>query len=149
MASESRLFGELAREAASIQALGIAHQYFSKTYLLHAEGPGASMVVFHAKMYLFFGRKKCRFYIGSHDLTVGGTETNWECGVGLDVTLPRDLSIVKQMRDIWNELASVSTKVDPNHSQTWLDSGLLYDESQRQMKHRKEDSSELEHSNAR
>jgi HKD family nuclease len=60
----------------SRQALEFALAKFSKVRLLHFDG----RFTFHPKMYLFSGPKRCRFYIGSHNLTVGGTETNWESG---------------------------------------------------------------------
>jgi hypothetical protein len=63
----------------SKQALEFALAKFTQAHILfHSDD-----FTYHPKMYLFVGRQKCKFFIGSHNLTVGGTETNWESGTEL------------------------------------------------------------------
>jgi hypothetical protein len=91
----------------SRQALEFALAKFSKVRLLHFDG----RFTFHPKMYLFSGPKRCRFYIGSHNLTVGGTETNWESGTRMDLILPEDNDARLEAGTAWDALLSMSVEL--------------------------------------
>lgn len=81
---------------------------------------------FHPKMYLFEGPRRARAMVGSHNLTVGGLETNFEGGVVMDLELPGEAAQWKPFLDAWDQLlpaASASTRK--------LDTALLEELKQR------------------
>jgi hypothetical protein len=61
-------------------------------------------ITFHPKAYVFTGATKARLYLGSNNLTVGGTETNFEAAVVVDAALPADNSVLAEMNDLWDQL---------------------------------------------
>jgi len=73
-------------QGTSIQALDFALTHFDKTYILQA-GPGCT---FHPKIYAFQGSGSAVVSVGSHNLTVGGTELNFEAGARFAFDLPAD-----------------------------------------------------------
>lgn len=75
---------------------------------------------FHPKMYLFEGPRRARGIVGSHNLTAGGLETNFEGGVVMDLELPGEVSQWKPFRDAWDQLLPVA-----NASTRRLDTALL------------------------
>lgn len=75
----------------SVQALDYMLNVFDSTYLLHA-----SHSTFHPKMYLFYGETRASFFIGSNNLTPGGLETNFECGVLLNLSIDEDRDLFLQ-----------------------------------------------------
>ena len=109
----------------SQEAIAFALHYFTKTHVLFS----GESVTFHPKMYLFFGPKKCRFFVGSHNLTVGGTETNWEAGIKLDATLPEDQATADAMLKAWQALIPSAVQLTPANFPNLIASGLLLDES--------------------
>jgi len=60
----------------SRQALEFALSRFDNTYITTTRANST----FHPKFYLFEGQRNATCVIGSHNLTVGGTETNMEGG---------------------------------------------------------------------
>lgn len=109
----------------SRQALEFALENFSKVRLLHFEG----RFTFHPKMYLFSGPKRCRFYIGSHNLTVGGTETNWESGTRMDLSLPEDAGACQEAGTAWDALLSMSVELTTSLLNHFDGLGKLLDET--------------------
>ncbi|MFH0340827.1 MAG: phospholipase D-like domain-containing protein [Chromatiales bacterium] len=75
---------------------------------------------FHPKFYLFEGGHRARAIVGSHNLTSGGLETNFEGGVIVDLRLPDDDAQWKSFRDAWDQLLP---KVNPSTRR--LDVALL------------------------
>ncbi len=75
---------------------------------------------FHPKMYLFEGKRRARAVVGSHNLSSGGLETNFEGGVILDFQLPDEAITWKQFRDAWAQLLPQA-----NPSTRELDAALL------------------------
>ena len=47
-------------------------------------------ITFHPKIYLFKGENYAEAFIGSNNLTVGGTEKNFESAVQLMLEIPLD-----------------------------------------------------------
>lgn len=92
------IFG-LDHQGTSAQALQFALDNFDAVYVIQEQGH-----TFHPKMYVFEGTKSARLYVGSNNLTVGGTETNFESSLRLDLTLPNDASTLKLFTDCWNEM---------------------------------------------
>lgn len=115
-------------QGTSKQALEFALERFTRTWVLHV-GPRAT---FHPKMYFFTGPHRARLFIGSHNLTVGGTEVNWESGVVIDLDRPQDDGIVQQANDIWQSLVSPSAKLDKANLAAFEKAGLLFDETKQQ-----------------
>ncbi|MGZ8286788.1 MAG: hypothetical protein ACXW27_12290 [Allosphingosinicella sp.] len=61
-------------------------------------------ITFHPKAYIFTGAAKARLYLGSNNLTVGGTETNFEAAVVVEASLPSDNAVLIEINDLWDQL---------------------------------------------
>ena len=61
-------------------------------------------VTFHPKIYLFKGVTAARAFIGSNNLTVGGTEKNFEATVQLDFEIPREAEAFATVEEAWTTL---------------------------------------------
>lgn len=83
----------------SAQALNFALENFDTTYFTREPGR-----TFHPKVYIFEGPLHARIFVGSNNLTVGGTETNFEASIRLDFSLPSDAAAFAPFRDLWEEL---------------------------------------------
>jgi hypothetical protein len=83
----------------SAQALKFALDNFETTYITREPGR-----TFHPKIYVFEGPLHARIYVGSNNLTVGGTETNFEASIRLDFSLPSDAAAFAPFRNLWDEL---------------------------------------------
>jgi HKD family nuclease len=77
---------------------------------------------FHPKMYFFEGEHRARAVVGSHNLTLGGLETNFEGGVIVDFHLPGERTEWKAFLDAWNQLLPAA-----NATTRKLDAPLLDD----------------------
>jgi HKD family nuclease len=86
-------------QGTSRQALELALEFFDAVY--YTREPG---LTFHPKMYLFDGAHAARCFIGSNNLTVGGTETNFETGVRFDLQLPSDMPLLQTFDSVWTSL---------------------------------------------
>ena len=124
----------------SRQALEFALENFSKVRLLHFH----DRFTFHPKMFLFSGRQRCRFYIGSHNLTVGGTETNWESGTRIDLKLPDDQSAHQETIAAWESLLTMSVDLTPALLAHFDMIGKLLDETKLPRRNRGEGKGESE-----
>lgn len=92
------IFG-LDQQGTTAQALTFALDHFSNVYVTREPN-----LTFHPKMYMFSGKKRARLFIGSNNLTVGGTETNFELAVCLDMKLPAEQAALRPFEDCWKEL---------------------------------------------
>ncbi|WLB57456.1 phospholipase D family protein [Bradyrhizobium japonicum] len=81
------------------QALAFALKHFDAAYITREAGP-----TFHPKMFVFAGKTAARGFIGSHNLTVGGTETNFEASLRVDFELPADKKDFAKLSTCWDEL---------------------------------------------
>ena len=90
----------------SEEALRLLHTTFDKVSILYAP---TRRVTFHPKMYLFDGGSSARALIGSHNLTQGGLELNYEAGVVISVDLLTDSSHWEQFEDAWSAMLPVSS----------------------------------------
>jgi HKD family nuclease len=84
----------------SKQALEFALEYFDETYIIHSP----SQSTFHPKFYLFYGNEKASCFYGSHNLTVGGTEINFEGGTKIDFDRPDDEASFEEALSCWESL---------------------------------------------
>jgi HKD family nuclease len=110
----------------SRQALEFALQNFTKAHVLfHSDD-----FTYHPKMYLFIGEQKCKFFIGSHNLTVGGTETNWESGTEVSLNLPEDNGMFSEAMTAWDSVMAFSAPLTPELIREYQVFGKLADETE-------------------
>jgi len=87
---------------------------------------------FHAKFYLFSGDRLAICIYGSHNMTVGGTETNLESGTQLEISRPGEETLFQEALGCWTSLlpenCSMTRAVDRGLIDELLRSGLLFDE---------------------
>lgn len=92
------IFG-IDQQGTSREALGLALGLFNELYVTQEP-----RITFHPKIYLFDGPAHARAIIGSNNLTVGGTETNFEAATVLDLNLPQDQTTHDQLQAMWSGL---------------------------------------------
>lgn len=87
------------QQGTSIEALELSLELFDSIYITQNVG-----ITFHPKIYLFKGTEQARSFVGSNNLTVGGTEKNFETSVHIEMGLPDDKSVLAEITASWNEL---------------------------------------------
>ena len=87
------------QQGTSREALELALTLFDSVYVTQANG-----ITFHPKIYLFKGRTFARAFVGSHNLTVGGTETNFEAALDVKLVLPDDARDLEALESAWHDL---------------------------------------------
>ncbi len=83
----------------SLQALNYLLKNYDETYVIHT-----NYSTFHPKLYLFAGEKKASIFYGSNNLTPGGTETNFEGGILLNLKLPDDKDLLTQAENCFQTM---------------------------------------------
>ena len=89
----------LDQQGTSREALNLALFLFDAVYVTREYG-----ITFHPKIYLFVGSTRADAFVGSNNLTVGGTEKNFESAVHLQLSLPADNSSLDIVNRVWDEL---------------------------------------------
>jgi len=121
------IFG-IDHKGTSLQALTFAVENLSASYFTQQIGNS-----FHPKIYWFKGPTKAVAYIGSNNLTVGGTEINFEAGVQLSFKLPDELAdfsaITKAFEDLLPDQCVVTHALTEESLALLISDGLLLDES--------------------
>lgn len=112
----------------SYQALEFALTNFHQTYIAYASGVFSP--TFHPKIYLFTGKDKAIAYVGSNNLTVGGTETNLETYIKFELDLPDDIKLLLELQECWDDSLQIARALDKTLLKELIDSGLILDESQ-------------------
>lgn len=92
------IFG-IDQQGTSREALELALALCDEVYITQERG-----ITFHPKAYVFTGATKARLYLGSNNLTVGGTETNFEAAVLIEASLPADNAVLGEVEELWNQL---------------------------------------------
>ena len=115
----------------SLQALEFGLSNFSEIYIAHA-GYGSFGVTFHPKIYVFEGSKYIKAYIGSNNLTVGGTETNFEVFTHIELELPEDEPLKEDIHRLWEDALRSSTLLDRALLLELTKANMLLDETQTQ-----------------
>lgn len=126
-------------QGTSRQALEFARQTFDKVYVIHSE----THATFHPKFYLFTGNRNSVCFQGSHNLTVGGTETNLEGGVKIEMDRPQDEAAYEEALSCWTSLlpktCAMTQELDESLIQALLDDGIIIDENVVKPRQSKED----------
>ena len=89
------IFG-IDQRGTSKEALELALSWFDTVYV--TQGPG---ITFHPKFYLFVGEDYAQVTVGSNNLTVGGTEKNFESAIQLELDLPDDAELLDALDSAW------------------------------------------------
>lgn len=96
------IFG-IDQQGTSKEALELALTLFDSVYVTQAHG-----ITFHPKIYLFAGDQFARAFVGSNNLTVGGTEKNFEAAVDVELDLPADAGDLATLESAWTDLLPAS-----------------------------------------
>ena len=117
------------QQGTSGEALALALTLFDTVYVTQANG-----ITFHPKIYLFTGDTFARVFVGSNNLTVGGTETNFEAAIDVKLALPADAPDLGAFESAWNDLlpssCSATTRLTPLRLQEMLDRGTVLPEKE-------------------
>lgn len=112
----------------SKEALELALSLCDEVYVTQEKG-----ITFHPKAYIFLGAARARIYVGSNNLTVGGTETNFEAAVIVDAALPADNAALNEINELWNQLLPANCVATVKLDQSLLDAliatGAVVDET--------------------
>ena len=92
------IFG-IDQQGTSREALELSLVLFDSVHVTQAQG-----ITFHPKIYLFTGDQVARAFIGSNNLTVGGTEKNFEAAIDVELDLPTDAHDLATLETAWTEL---------------------------------------------
>lgn len=125
--SISAVFG-VDQKGTSKEALQFALDNFTDTYIIHVRGKVSP--TFHPKIYLFKGEESAIGYIGSNNLTVGGTETNFESYIKIVMALPDDQQILKEIESCWDSCIASSIKLNKRNLEQLVNDQLVIDESE-------------------
>ena len=91
----------------SLEALKYLYKNSDSVYIVH-DPYNPFRATFHPKIYLFEGEDKAVAYIGSNNLTVGGTQTNFESFVKIEIYIPEDNDILDSINNSISELKKYS-----------------------------------------
>lgn len=116
------------QKGTSKEALELALTLFDDVYVTQEFG-----ITFHPKIYLFKGINAARAFIGSNNLTVGGTEKNFESAVDIELMLPGDNTVLSTIEAAWAELlpsaCPATAKLDAAKLTDLVSDGRVIDES--------------------
>ncbi|MDD9986761.1 MAG: phospholipase D family protein [Spirochaetaceae bacterium] len=109
-------------------ALDLALQLFDRVYITSEPG-----ITFHPKLYIFKGPHDAHAFVGSNNLTVGGTEKNFETAVHLELDLPEDAAhlntIESALTDLLPTRCPATRQLDLALLSNLAQDGLILDES--------------------
>lgn len=111
----------------SLEALRLALALFDRTWVTHQHS-----ITFHPKLYLFTGPEHARAFVGSNNLTVGGTETNYEAAIEIEIDLPAGAADLAAFDDAWTGLlppaCPATMPLDETALERLVTAGLVVDE---------------------
>lgn len=114
----------------SQQALQFALSHFDDSYVTTQKGHS-----FHPKIYCFKGDSKAVAIIGSNNLTVGGTELNFESAIELVFSLPKEANEFKPIEDALTALLPANCvatyKLTATNLGSLIAAGVLLDETKK------------------
>ena len=113
------------QQGTSLEALRIASDLFDSVRIFHQAG---FTHTFHPKLYFFQGEEEGSAYIGSNNLTTGGTETNFECGVQIDLHSSEDADFIKRIEEVWRETCDYTRELNEELLSNLEDADLVVSE---------------------
>lgn len=136
------IFG-IDQQGTSLEALQLASNLFDSVSVFHQPG---LVNTFHPKLYMFRGQVKSSVYIGSNNLTTGGTETNFECGVQLNFALSESSNLVHQLEEIWQDTLRNALPLSEELLADLQGAGMIISEvdSRRELRNKYKDGSDNE-----
>jgi HKD family nuclease len=115
------------QQGTSREALELALDLFDNVYITQEPG-----ITFHPKIYLFKGSTAATAFVGSNNLTVGGTEKNFEAAIHIEIDLPAGAVELAQLEAAWDQLLPVScpatTLLNAAGLKQLIANGLILDE---------------------
>jgi len=104
---------------ATKQGLSLAHELSSKAYVFHDR----RSATFHPKIYLFKGPKKSKLFVGSNNLTAGGSYYNYEAATitSIENSKVEDSKLLSDVEAYFSKLISDTNLCIP------LTSSLIHD----------------------
>lgn len=110
----------------SVQALDFALENFDEVYITHTQNS-----TFHPKFYIFHGHSQADCYYGSSNLTIGGTETNFEGGVKISINILEEPDTYNEALNCFQEILTLksTTQLDRTILDFLHNNGYLFDES--------------------
>lgn len=125
----SAIFG-IDHRGTSRQALEFALAHFDEVYYTQYRGHS-----FHPKIYWFEGDSKAIAFVGSNNMTVGGTELNFEAAVEMTFMLPKEAADFEKIQIAFTDLlpaaCPASFKLTPEALLKLDADGLLLDETKK------------------
>ena len=112
----------------SIEALEFAILNFNNSFVARVSNKRRS--TFHPKIYFFDGNHTAVAYLGSNNLTVGGTETNAESFIKIEMSFPSDNQIRSEIIRCWSDTIRMSLPLNSTLLQQLTDSDLVVRESE-------------------
>lgn len=114
------------QQGTSSEALDFAIKNFDSSFVSHVKGKFSP--TFHPKIYIFQGSNFAIAYIGSNNLTVGGTETNFESYIKLELNLPEENELYQQLLDSWQDAVDNSLPLNLDLLKDLEKTGLVISE---------------------
>jgi hypothetical protein len=114
----------------SSEALEFALENFSGIRVAYGSGSSALNPTFHPKLYLFIGNANAICYLGSNNLTVGGTETNFEAAAIIEMALPADAILFANLSGLWADMRDGSLQLDAAVLKGLLEDGVILSEAE-------------------
>jgi HKD family nuclease len=111
----------------SKEALQFALENFTATTIAHVTG---GVATFHPKLYLFTGPEHVRAFVGSNNLTVGGTETNLETHLRIEMELPADAELHNDLLATWDDAQAVGIPLTATNLAQFEAASLVLPEAQ-------------------
>ena len=116
-------------QVTSYQALDFALNHFSDTTVVSLTASPFSPL-FHPKVYVFQGARRCIAYLGSNNLTVGGTEINAETYIKVEAQPATDPDFLRDIDDLWGDAKALGAQLDRRGLDDLRARGMLADELQ-------------------
>ncbi|MCL2069638.1 MAG: phospholipase D family protein [Treponema sp.] len=121
------------QQGTSYEALEFALGIFDNVYITRERS-----ITFHPKIYTFLSKKKVRTFIGSNNLTIGGTERNFETLVDLDLNVENDMNAITEIKSFWEMLlpssCPITEKLDTILLNKLFEENIIIDEKSLQNK---------------
>jgi HKD family nuclease len=116
------------QKGTSREVLEFAIRSFDESFVAHTFGTFTP--TFHPKLYFFAGGRKAVAYVGSNNLTVGGTETNYEVYVKIKLELPAESQTLNDLRACWEDAKRIALPLDEDLVQRLVADDLVASEEQ-------------------